>query len=289
MSVGSRLSPQAKLSIAKNSARVGRLTANQRMLPSFLIVGGQRCGTTSMYKAVTQHPAVLGAVLHKGVHYFDVAYDRPKSWYQAHFPLRATASRHRYQGVLPITGESSPYYMFHPLAAERFARDLPGVRVLVLVRDPVERAYSAHAHELARGYEAQVSFESALELETSRLEGQDQWLRDHPTSRSYSHQHHGYLTRGRYVDYLERLEAELGRDRIHVVDSDDFFTTPDEVFAGVVKFLDLPDAPPPVFKKHNSRDRAEMSPQLRADLTAQYAPYDARLAAWLGWTPSWRR
>ena len=70
-----------------------------------------------------------------------------------------------------MTFESSPYYLFHPLSAERIARDLPGVKVLVLVRDPVERAYSAHAHELARGYETE-QFERALELEEERLRGE---------------------------------------------------------------------------------------------------------------------
>src|SRR5947199_9614530 len=64
----------------------GRLTAPRRMTPSFLICGGQRCGTTSMYRALAAHPVVLKAVLHKGVHYFDTSYDRGPAWYKAHFP-----------------------------------------------------------------------------------------------------------------------------------------------------------------------------------------------------------
>jgi hypothetical protein len=242
-----------------------------------------------MYKALTQHPAILGAVLHKGVHYFDVAYDRPIGWYQAHFPLVAIARRRQYAGVIPITGESSPYYMFHPLAADRIARDLPGVKVIVLTRDPVERAYSAHAHELARGFEDVASFELAVQLEPDRLAGQDQWLRDNPTARSHSHQHHGYLARGRYIDRLEYLESVLGRDRIHVVDSHDFFLTPEPVYDAVIEFLGLPTAPYPHFAKHNGRDRSPMSTELREKLTSHFAPFDRRLADWLGWTPSWRR
>ena len=53
------------------SRTYGRLTASRRLLPTFLISGAQRCGTTSMYKTLTGHPQVLPAVLHKGVHYFD--------------------------------------------------------------------------------------------------------------------------------------------------------------------------------------------------------------------------
>jgi hypothetical protein len=289
MSLASSMPPSAKRIARRTAVRAGRLTAGSRMLPSFLIVGGQRCGTTSMYKALTQHPAVLPAVLHKGAHYFDVNYDRSMSWYRAHFPLLATARRHRYKDFLPITGESSPYYMFHPLAAERFARDLPGVKVIVLLRDPVERAYSAFAHESARGFDDKPSFEEALAAEPERLDGQDQWLRAHPTDRSYAHQHHGYLTRGQYIDYLERLESHLGRERIHVVDSADFFTEPAAAFEAVTKFLDLPAAPDPAFAKHNSRDRSAMPDPLRAELATRFAPYDKRLEDWLGWTPSWRR
>ena len=65
------------------------------MLPGFLIVGAQRCGTTSMYRTLSQHPAVLKAVLHKGVHYFDTGYDHGLAWYQGHFPLRARAAAAR--------------------------------------------------------------------------------------------------------------------------------------------------------------------------------------------------
>ena len=124
------------------------------MTPSFLICGGQRCGTTSMYRALAAHPVVLKAVLHKGVHYFDTSYDRGMDWYRAHFPLQRNADKltERY-GVPAQTFESSPYYMYHPQAAARIARDLPQARLVVLVRDPVERAYSQHHHEVARGFE----------------------------------------------------------------------------------------------------------------------------------------
>ena len=164
----------------------GRLTSGARTTPDVLIVGGQRCGTTSLFKTLRQHPAVLPPVLHKGVHYFDTGYPRGMGWYRAHFPLRATAARvQRRTGVRPITVESSPYYMFHPLAAERIDRDLPGVKVLVLLRDPVERAYSAHAHELARGFETE-DFRTALDLEEERLDGEVERLLADPGYRSHS-------------------------------------------------------------------------------------------------------
>ncbi len=266
----------------------GRLTSRARMLPGFLIVGAQRCGTTSMYRTLSQHPAVLKAVLHKGVHYFDTAYQRGPGWYRAHFPLQATAHRRgRRLGTAPATFESSPYYMFHPLAPERIARDLPGVKLIVLVRDPVERAYSAHAHELARGFETEP-FERALELEEQRLAGEERRLRDDPGYASHSHQHHAYLARGRYGEQLERLASLVSRDHVHVVDSHEFFERPEPVYEGVLRFLGLPDLARPAFERHNARPRSPMPESLRARLQEYFADDDTRLAGWLGRLPSWR-
>jgi hypothetical protein len=288
-----KVEPQSAPTAARRAAHsvsvtAGRLTHRARMLPGFLIVGAQRGGTTSMYRTLDQHPAILKAVLHKGVHYFDTGYDHSLGWYQGHFPLRARAARaRRATGDVPLTFESSPYYMFHPLAAGRISRDLPGVKLLVLVRDPVERAYSAHAHELARGYETEP-FERALELEDERLAGEAERIVSEPGYLSHSHQHHAYLTRGLYADQLERLGRAVGRDRVHVVDSGRFFTEPEPVYDGVLDFLGLRRHGYPVFERHNARPRSPMPETLRARLNEHFAAPDERLASWLGHPPSWR-
>jgi hypothetical protein len=288
-----KVEPQSAPTAARRAAHsvsvgAGRLTRRARMLPGFLIVGAQRGGTTSMYRTLAQHPAILKAVLHKGVHYFDTGYDHSLGWYQGHFPLRARAARaRRATGDVPLTFESSPYYMFHPLAAERISHDLPEVKLLVLVRDPVERAYSAHAHELARGYETEP-FERALELEDQRLAGEAERIVSQPGYLSHSHQHHAYLTRGLYADQLERLGHFVGRDRVHVVDSGRFFTDPEPVYDGVLEFLGLRRHGYPVFERHNARPRSPMPETLRATLNEHFVAADERLTGWLGQPPSWR-
>ena len=280
--------PRLQELVRATARTTGRLTASARMMPSFLIVGAQRCGTTSMYKTLSQHPMVLPAVLHKGAHYFDTGYRHGPAWYRGHFPLQVTARRAApAPGRRPVTGESSPYYLFHPLAGQRIATDLPGVRLLVLLRDPVERAYSAHTHETARGFETEP-FERALELEPIRLAGEEAKLIADPAYQSHSHQHHAYVTRGRYADQLRRLDALFGRDRIHVVDSQRFFTDPEPVFAEVVDFLGIGAAGGIVFDQHNARPRAPMPDSVRAKLEDQLADSDAELETWLGAPPSWR-
>jgi Sulfotransferase domain len=259
------------------------------MLPGVLIVGAQRCGTTSMYRTLSQHPAVLKAVLHKGVHFFDMNYDHGLGWYRAHFPLLVSArTAARAAGDQALTFESSPYYMFHPCAAGRIAHDLPEVKLLVLVRDPVERAYSAHAHELARGFETEP-FERALELEDQRLSGEAERIMADPAYLSHSHQHQAYRARGRYCEQLERLEGAVGGDRIHVVDSGDFFAKPEPEYDAVLDFLGLRGHGYPEFERHNARPRSPMPEVLRAELASYFEPFDEQLTTWLGKVPSWRR
>lgn len=267
---------------------IGRPTARWRTMPNLLIAGGQRCGTTSMYRALIQHPAVLQAVGRKGVHYFDTDYGRGPQWYRAHFPLRQTVDRVRdATGTTPVVLESSPYYGFHPLAAARINADLPGVKLIVLIRDPVERAYSAHAHELARGFETE-SFERALSLEAARLQGQDDRLVSEPFSVSLDHQHHAYVGRGQYVELLRRLAAIVGRDRLHVVDSHRFFAEPETIWADALSFLGLPAGGNPSFERHNARPRSPMSDEVRHRLEEHFRPWDDELVEWLGWIPTWR-
>jgi hypothetical protein len=280
-----------KQAVLSASRTYGRATASNRLLPSFLICGGQRCGTTSMYRALSAHPAIRKAVLHKGVHYFDIAYGKGPNWYRGHFPtLRSVQKQSAKAGGATIqTFESSPYYMYHPLAAQRIANDLPGVKLIVLTRDPVERAYSQHAHEVARDFETEKDFGRALALEPERLAGQSEKLANDPSAYSFSHQHHGYRARGEYIRYIRRLADAVGRDRIHVVDSATFFASPEKVYDGVIDFLGLPSLGYPIFEQHNARPRAlPIADEVRADLLAHYEPFDAELSDWLGYTVSWR-
>jgi hypothetical protein len=258
----------------------GRLSSGARMLPDFLLVGTQRGGTTSLFRALAPHPGTAQPTFHKGVHYFDVHYERGPAWYRAHFPLRH-GSR--------LAFESAGYYMHHPLAPGRIAADLPGVKLLAVLRDPVERAYSAHKHELARGFETEASFERALALEPERLAGEVDRIKNEPGYLSHSHRHHSYLDRGRYADQLETLFGLFGRDRVHVLFAEDFFAEPEPCYDGVLDFLGLPRWRPAAFEQHNARPSSPLPAALRERLAEHFLPHDERLAALLGTVPAWRR
>lgn len=270
------------------SVRVGSATAGRRQLPSFILVGAQRAGTTSLFRALLSHPLIFSANYHKGVNYFDVNYARDFSWYQGHFPTAAALyKRSRGMPGEPITFEASGYYMFHPCAAQRMARHLPEVRILAMLRDPIERAYSAWKHELARGYETESSFELALDREDERLAGQvDRMLAD-PGYQSFSHRHHAYVRRGQYAEQLLGLRRFFPSDQIHVIESESFFERPESTYRGVLDFLELPPVLPDRFDRWNGRPSSPMSEAARTRLRAHFSSHDQSLAALLGREPAW--
>ena len=269
------------------SVGVGTVTASRRQLPGFILVGAQRAGTTSLFRALQSHPLVHSANYHKGVNYFDVNYHRGFDWYQGHFPL-ATSLRGRTQGLRgePITFEASGYYMFHPCAPERMAQHLPDVRILAMLRDPVERAWSAYKHEHARGFESE-SFDRALALEDERLAGQAERMAQDPLYQSVSHRHHAYVRRGQYAEQLRRIGELFPRERIHVVESESFFEHPERTFAGVLDFLGLPIVMPERFDRWNGRPSAPMSDSTRARLRRHFRSHDDALSDFLGRPPAW--
>lgn len=269
--------------------RVGSLTQGLRLLPDVVVIGGQRCGTTSIFKALADHPQVLRPPVEKGVDYFTLHYGNGEGWYRSNFPLAAPARvRKAFRGG-PVPFEACTYYMFHPVAMERIANDLPHIRLVAMLRDPVERAFSAYKHELARGFETEHDFMKALELEDSRLEGEVDKMRADISYESFAHRHQAYRLRGQYAEQLERIFSLFPSEQVHVLDSESFFAAPHEEYRRLTEFLGLRPFMPDRFDQHNARPSAPMPEDARRLLTDHYTAHDDNLESLLGRPPGWRR
>lgn len=234
-------------------------------LPDFLVIGGQRCGTTSLHSYLAAHPRVRAAS-GKELQFFSLHYGRGERWYRGHFPPASPGQ---------VCFEASPLYLFHPEAPARAARTLPDGRYIALLRDPVERAWSHYLHTRSYGQEP-LDFAAALAAEESRLATPDGWRR------------HSYAARGRYAEQLSRWFAHVGRERVHVIRSEDLYADPAAAYAGVLRFLELEPFTPPEFAVHTRRaDRAGPPCEVARQLRADFAPHNARLADLLGWRDPW--
>ncbi|HEX6105203.1 MAG TPA: sulfotransferase domain-containing protein [Gemmatimonadales bacterium] len=256
------------------------LTAPLRGMPSLLIIGTQKGGTTSLFNYLAQHPDVLSP-LGKEVHYFDFNYARGPRWYRGRFPY----ARQLRDGV--VTLDATPYYMMHPLAPQRAAALLPDVKLIAVLRNPVDRAFSHYQHEVRGGREP-LSFAEALDREAERLEGEEDRLRHEPAYYSWNHHRYAYTRRGVYVEQLRRWAEHYPRSRLMVLQSERMFRDPRAASAAVYRFLGLR---PHELERYETflpgkYDRG-MPPELRERLARFFEPHNRELYRWLGEEFDW--
>ena len=264
------MSPRPPAALVTAGRRIASFTAPLRMLPTFLVVGTKRGGSTSLYRYIVEHPHVVPASVFKGTHYFDKGYPLGWAWYRSRFPIAIPGRRHA------LTGEGRPYYMFHPLALERIHARLPDAKLLCVLREPIERAFSHWNYEVQRGFE-QLSFQAAVEAEEGRLAGEAERMREDERYISFAHRHHSYLARSRYAEQIERIRALFPPTRLLVIQSESLFADPPQQLERVYDFLGLPpwrgaDHPP-----HKQRHHAPVPDQARDLLAGYFEPWNARL------------
>ena len=195
-------------------------------LPDFLGIGTQKGGTTYLHRLLQGHSQVFLAHP-KELHYFSLHQDRGLDWYANHFVEASTEQR---------CGEVTPYYLFHSLVPGRIAAELSAVKLIVLLRDPVERALSQYFHSRRLGLEP-LELEAAFAAEPERLADADETLQRGESH--LSHQQHSYLSRSRYEQQLPRFKALFGDEQLLVLRSEDLFEQPQLVWGKVIDFLGL--------------------------------------------------
>lgn len=278
----------------------GVATALGRSWPDFLVIGAKRAGTTALYFELLEHPQVLPmfppathlpmASHIKGAHYFDTQFAKGPSWYRSHFPLHATRRLAERRVGGPVRcGEASPYYLFHPRAPERASRLVPHVRLVALLRNPVDRAFSHWKEQRRRGREPAPTFRAAVDAEPARLAGEEERLVADDRYCSAAHEHQSYVAQGEYLAGLRRWAERYPPSRLLVLRSEDFFADPQARYDEVLAFLGLPSHRLADPSPRNSTERGELDPDLRARLVDHYAPHNAALERFLGRSLDWDR
>jgi len=268
---------------SKQSGQVGRL-------PTFLIVGAMRSGTTSLARTLELHPQIF-LPGQKELHYFEKYHDRGLDWYRSQF---------KGAGDAPAVGEATAGYMYDAEAMRRIAATLPDIRLMAIVRNPVDRAYSHYWHMVARRIEKRT-FEEAIAAELANGKKNP---RQPP-----------YIGKGLFAEQLERICTLYPRERLHVVVFDDFRDAPGATYRAICEFLQVDGgfAPPNLGRNANPSQRIRsvrvrnlarklptpmrlaiarlnsapmnyppLSASTRAELTEVFRPSNRALAAWLG-------
>ncbi len=286
--------------LTDTTKRFYRITTSPiRLIPDFLIIGGQRCGTTSLYHYLVEQPGIMSASV-KEVHFFDCnKFYRGAWWYQAKFPsLPQKYYRERLHKLRILTGEATPYYLFHPHVPKRVAHIMPKAKLIVLLRNPVDRAYSHHWLE-SQGNET-LSFEEAIEREEERIGAEREKMLKDERYQSYNYRHFSYLARGIYVDQMQAWMEVFPREQFLILKSEDLYQNPAAVLEQSLEFLGIPsqlsDHQEKDFKRYreptpkgytNNATPPKMKSETRQYLIDYFKPHNARLNAFFdrdfGW------
>ena len=271
--------PEPVRAVLRNAVwAYGTATSSLRPLPGFLILGAQKAGTTALYAYLRRHPGVTGPSW-KEVSFFDRHWARGERWYRGNFPPR-------FRARAAAVGEASPSYLFHPLAPARAASLVPGAKLIVLLRNPVDRAFSHYQHEVALGREP-LSFEDALDREEERLAGELDRMRADPAYFSHAWWNHSYVLRGRYAEQLETWLRPFPREQLLVLSTEELGADTEAAYARVLDFLGLAPHTLPSFPHVFRREYAPMPEETRARLAATFAEPNARLYELLGRDLGW--
>jgi len=268
------------------------MTSSLRLLPDFLIIGTQRGGTTALYHYIKTHPCIEPATATE-VHFFDKRFSKGLGWYRGHFPTRIEKYYvERLRGRALLTGEASSSYLFHPHAPKRAAKAIPHVKLIVLLRNPVDRAYSQYFHAVELGHEVHSTFEEAIEGEEERTAREREKILQDETYYSSAYKHLSYLTRGKYVDQLRAWMDIFPREQFLILKSEEFYADPVTAFKRVAAFLNVPEIEPQIKKQaykqyeHNTYS-SHMDSALRKRLIEYFEPHNARLYDFLGVDFGW--
>ncbi len=260
------------------AARAPRV--ERRARPDFLIVGAQKAGTTSLFEYLQECPDVRGP-LTREVHFYDHNYERGQRWYRTNFPVRAT-------GQSWLAGESTPYYLLHPGVPRRVVDELPAVRLIALVRHPVERAYSHFHHSRLFGHEPFDRFELALAAESERTD--DAWARLQRTGvREPAVEWFSYARRSHYAPQLRRWLACFPRESLLIMTSDELYRDPATALARARAHLGLPTLATSTrtYGNRNAHHYPPIGEQSRRRLGRDYADDVAELEQIMGRSTGW--
>ena len=236
-------------------------------LPDFAIIGAPKCGTTFLYYLLAKHPLVRPAAF-KELHYFDLLYDKGEQWYRQCFP-----SPRFKDGRKTITGEATPGYLAHPQVPDRIAEIVPQAKLIVLLRNPVDRIYS--------GYHF---FESRRGRDTSEFDKHARAALEDPRGSKM-------LSQGVYADQIAAWSKVFMREQMLVLKSEGFFDDPRSTLSPVLGFLDLPAWEPDASELGRKRNKGPyeggMAGETRRRLEEYYEPHNQRLYDYLGENFGW--
>ncbi len=246
--------------------------------PDFIIIGAQKSGTTSLHRYLTEHPRIAPATEKQLDFFSHEAFHRGPDWYLSRFADRESNI---------LSGEASPYYMLHPHAPRRVFEFDPGVKLIAVLRNPVDRTYSHYQHQV-RNWREPLSFEEALAAEPLLLRGEAEAMILDETYYSKAHRVYSYLARSRYAGQLEKWLSLFPKEQLLILNSEALSEEPGHALDAATSFLGLPPLRLDSYNRYMSGSYSEeMDSGTRRKLVHYFRPHNRRLYDLLGAAFPW--
>ncbi|MFY0673650.1 MAG: sulfotransferase domain-containing protein [Bacteroidia bacterium] len=253
------------------------ITSSFRALPNFILIGAQKGGSSALYKFICEHPKVKRAFI-KEPHYFSGRHKTDSlNWYRALFPLKQANT---------ITGEASPSYITHPLSPLRIKDLLPQAKLILIVRNPVERALSNYFHSVKYNRE-DLSIEKAFARPIADFELEYNKMRDNDGYHSQFYYRHGYIHKGFYDFHLANWYMHFAKEQLLVVENNELLNEPEKVYNKVLDFLELEPFRPDAFNKVNVGSTKKVDEGLKEELAQYFETSNQRFFEMIGKTYDW--
>ena len=249
------------------------LTGPIRSLPDFIIIGTVRSGTTSLYYNLCEHPCIISAAYDE-LGFFDSNFNLGLNWYRSFFPTILHKYFVKICKKYALTGEDTSFYIWNPIAANRILKLIPKVKLIVLFRNPIDRAHSNY-HLGIRSKSESLSFEEAIKSELKLLEDTQGWNLD--TDMEKYTIPRSYIAKGIYSSQLKIWFNLFSQKQLHIVSTEEFSCNPQETLDKIFKFLGVPKYKIKNLQKYKVANYPEMKSETRKFLIDYFKPHNQQL------------
>lgn len=255
------------------------LTSPLRVLPNFIVIGVVRGGTTSLFENLSKHPCIYSSSYDE-LGFFDSNFDLGLHWYRSMFPTIFQKKISELQNKCFMTYDVTPFYIWNSLAAQRIRDTLPTIKLITLLRNPIDRAYSNYFLGVRSGSE-KLSFEEAIHNDIRLLEKEScDNLATYTRAGSY-------VVKGLYAKQLAPWFSLFPKDQLLILQTEKFEEQTSTTLSQIFEFLNLSHYEIKDFKKMNVGKYPSMKKETRQFLKNYYAPHNEDLYRLIGQKFNW--
>ena len=236
-----------------------KINANDRLLPNFLIFGGTRSGGTTLQRYIVKHPLVI---CERNIHFFENTFTNDLDWYKSHFPTKKYKKRVEQKNNQRLQiGEQTGTYMYYPGVPKRVREIIPDVKLIAVLRNPIDMIFSRYVHMKNQGLEVSLNFDEVIQTELRRIE----LIENNPEIKMSNpffdnSMIFNYIKHGNYFERFQEWFKYFPREQFLIFTNTELTENPAGFTKKTFEFLGLESGSIPEnidYKKHNVSDYQE--------------------------------